>query len=138
MFDVLGQVNWFGVVMASIAAFLFGGIWFMLIFKRAYVVALGKENAPPPPRSAISLAGPFLCQAVTIITSAILLRALGVTSYVGALQLGAIIGIGYLVPMTVNIAINPNFPRPFLYSLTNGPFFVLTSLTSCVILVAMA
>ena len=137
MFEAIRDVNWFAVALANITAFLVGGIWFMLLFKRTYAIALGRETASPKP-SAISLAGPFLCQTVTIITTAVLLRALGVTSYAGAVQLGVLVGIGYLVPMTVNIALNPNFPRPFLYSLMNGPFFVLTSLTSCVILVAMS
>ena len=54
MFDLLGHVNWLAVASASITAFLLGGIWFMLIFKRTYVVALGRENTPPPARSAVS------------------------------------------------------------------------------------
>jgi hypothetical protein len=51
------------------------------------------------------------------------MRSLQIDNVRGALQLGAIVGLGYLVPTTITIAINPNFPRPFLYSLISGSYF---------------
>jgi hypothetical protein len=36
-----------------------------------------------------------------------------------------------------NVAINPNFPNPLAYAALNGPFFLLSSIISCTILVAM-
>jgi hypothetical protein len=39
--------------------------------------------------------------------------------------------------MTLNIAINPLFPRPFHYAAINAPFFVLGSLLASAILVAL-
>lgn len=79
-----------------------------------------------------------MCSFFTIAASAILLRALSISSYSAALELGLVISIGYLVPMTLNIAINPLFPRPFAYTLLNAPFFILGSLLSCAILVALS
>lgn len=138
MIAMLSHVNWLAVLAASVAHFLLGAIWFVALVGRFYPIALGISDRPPEKPGALSLVGPFVCSAITIATSAILLHALNITSYGPALELGLLIGVGYLVPMTLNIAINPLFPRPFFYTALNAPFFILGSLLSCAILVALS
>jgi hypothetical protein len=135
MLKALGEVNWLAVGAADIALFAFGAVWFMLVVARAYRIAL-ELDAPVQP-SALSIVVPFLCQTVVIITTAVLMRALGIMTYAAASQFGLIVGIGYLLPMVVNIAHNPKFPKPMFYSLINAPFFVLGSMISSTILVAL-
>lgn len=138
MIDALSHVNWLAVLAASVAQFVLGGIWFMVLVGKPYAAALGIEGRPPQKPGALFLVGPFLCGAVIIATTAALLRALGITTYGDALALGAVVALGYLVPMTVTIAINPLFPRPLYYALVNAPFFVVGSLMACAILTAMS
>lgn len=138
MIDVFWHVNWLAVLVASLAHFGLAGAWFAGLMARPYVYALGIADRPAQKQGSLFLVGPLLCSALTISTSAVLLLALGITSYGRALELGAVVGIGYLAAMTVNIAINPLFPRPFLYAAINAPFFVMGSLASCAILVAMS
>ena len=138
MIDALSHVNWFAVLVASIAHFALGGIWFAGLVGRHYAAALGITGQPQQKPGPLFLAGPFVCGAITITTTAILLRALGITTYSDALALGVLVGVGYLMPMTVTIAINPLFPRPFAYSLVNAPFFIAGSLMSCAILMALS
>lgn len=138
MIDAIAHVNWLAVFVASIAHFVFGAAWFVGIVGNRYADALGIADRPPAKPGALFFVGPFACSAVTVVASAILLRALGITSYGGALGLGALVSLGYLVPMTVNIAINPLFPRPFYYALLNAPFFVGGSLMACAIIVALS
>ena len=71
---------------------------------------------------------------MTTLTSAVLLRALHVTSIGDAIAFGLIVGVGYLAAMTVQIAINPNFPRPFFYAVLNAPFFIVTSIITALLL----
>ncbi|UJR78535.1 DUF1761 domain-containing protein [Sandaracinus amylolyticus] len=137
MIVALSQVNWLAVVLASVAHFVLGGVWFMGLFGKQYAAALGIADRPPEKPSAIFLVGPFVCSAATIVTSAVLMRALGITTFADALGLGLVVGVGYLVAMTVNIAINPLFPRPLHYAAINAPMFVLGSLMSCAILVGL-
>ena len=132
------QIDWLAVLAAAVANFFLGGVWFAALFGKRYAHALGIADRPSQKPAAIFFVGPFVCGALTIVTTAFLLRALAVTRYDHALALGAIVGIGYLGAMTVNIAINPLFPRPFTYSLLNVPYFLIGSLMSCVILTAMA
>lgn len=137
MTDAFLQINWLAVLAATVANFVLGGLWFGALFARTYARVLGIEDRAPARPAPIFLVGPLLCGAVTIVTTAFLLRLLGIADLGGALALGAVVGIGYLGAMTVNIAINPLFPRPLRYALLNVPMFVLGSLMASAILVAL-
>lgn len=137
MIEGLLHLNWLAVLAASVAHFTFGGVWFAGLFRKPYARALGIADLPPQKPAPLFLLGPFLCGAITIATTAVLLRATGITTYGEGLALGALVGVGYLAAMTTNIAINPLFPRPFLYALVNAPMFVIGSLMASAILVAM-
>ena len=50
-------------------------------------------------------------------------------------MLGLIVGLGFLMPMTFNIAINPLFPRPLQYGLLNAPYFVVSNVVACILVV---
>lgn len=137
MLDALSHVSWLAVLVAAVANFVLGGLWFTAFFGKAYAAALGIADRPASKPSALMIAGPFVCSLFTIATTAVLLRALAVTTYGEAVVVGLVVGVGYLSAMTVNIAINPLFPRPFRYALINVPYFILGSLISCVVLTAM-
>lgn len=137
MTDAIAHVNWLAVLVASITHFVLGGIWFAALFAQPYARALGIADRPPQKPGVLFLVGPLVCGAVTIATTAVLLRALGITGYGDALALGALVGVGYLGAMTLNIAINPLFPHPFRYATINAPLFLLGSMMASAILTAM-
>ena len=137
MFNVLTDINWLSVVLAAVASTVIGGVYFALLIAKPYVVALGREEAPAPEASSVSNFGPVVCMVVTAITSAVLIEALDVTGLADGVTFGLIVGVGYLTAMTFQIAINPNFPRPLFYGLLNAPFFIVTSVVTALIVVAM-
>jgi hypothetical protein len=137
MFDVLGQINWFGVAAATLATAVLGGLWFTALFGKSYTVALGREGQPPFKMTPIFMAGPFFCGLVTCIASAILIRALGIVSYSDAVTFGLITGLGFLATTTVNTGINPNIPRPILYGVISGSYFLATGVLVSLIIVAL-
>ena len=137
MTEAILHVNWLAVLAASVAHFVLGGLWFAALFAKPYAQALGIADRAPQKPGAIFMIGPFVCGAITIATTAVLLRALGITTFGDGLALGMLVGVGYLSAMTLNIAINPLFPRPFAYALVNAPMFVIGSLMASAILVAM-
>lgn len=138
MTDVFLNLNWLAILAATGAHFVLGGVWYLVLFGKAYAAALGVDDRPQQPPGALFIVGPLLCSAVTITTTAMLLRGLHITTYGDALALGAIVGVGYLGAMTVNIAINPLFPHPFRYALINAPMFLVGSLLSCAMLVGLS
>ncbi|GIM91902.1 hypothetical protein Ato02nite_036950 [Paractinoplanes toevensis] len=113
-----------------------GGVWFAVLFPKAYNRSLGRDPDAKPEPSPLFFAGPALTCLVITITSAILMDAENIAGYGNALLFGLTVGAGYLAANTVNIAINPNFPRPLLYAAISGGYNILGSLIVSLILQA--
>jgi hypothetical protein len=137
MFNVLGQINWLAVAVATVASFMLGALWFTAIFGKCYAVALGREDAPKPKLTPIFIVGPFLWGLLTSIASALLMRALDIDNFGDGLLFGAIVGLGYLAATAVNTGINPNIPRPVLYGVICGSSHLVAGLILSLILVAI-
>ena len=137
MIEAISGINFLAILAAVVASFILGGLWFVVIVGKIYAVAMGKEGQPPEKPSPLYIFGPVVCNLVTIITSAILLRMLNIETIPDALAFGLLVGVGYILSTVMNIAINPNIPRPFLYTIINAPYFITSSLMTCVILVLM-
>lgn len=135
--SALGEVSWVAVVIATLASSALGGVWFTALFGKTYAVALGREVTKSEKPGPLFIFGPLVCGLVTTVTSAVLMQSLSIDSLADALLFGATVGLGYLVATMTNTAINPNFPRPFLYSAVCGPYFLLSSVMTAAILVLM-
>jgi len=137
MTNVFANLNWIGIGLAFLAYFLLGAIWFTTLFSKSYRKSLGREHEKQQPPALIYVLGPAVCSLVITIATAVLMHAMNIQSYPGAFELAAIVGIGYLVANTVNIAINPNIPRPLFYGMISGAYHLTGVVLVCVILVAM-
>lgn len=137
MSEALSNVRWLGVAAAFVPYFLLGGLWFTVLFPKAYRASLGQEHAPQEKPAPIFIFGPAVCSLVITITTAVLMKALHIQSLGSSLQFGAVVGLGYLVANTVNIAINPNIPRPLFYGLISGGFHLTGILIVTTVLVAV-
>lgn len=136
MISLLANLNWISVLLAFVAYFLLGALWFTLFFSKQYKISLGRENETLPNKP-IFIVGPAICSLVITIASAILIYALNIQSFGDAMEFALIVGVGYLVANTVNIAINPNIPRPILYGIISGSYHLVGILIVSAILVAM-
>ncbi|MCE7062131.1 DUF1761 domain-containing protein [Dyadobacter sp. CY343] len=137
MVNVFSEIAWLSVLAAFVPYFLLGALWFTLLFPTPYKVSLGRENNMPAKPAPIFIIGPAICCLVITIASAVLMYMLKIDSYEGALSFALTVGIGYLVANTVNIAINPNIPRPLLYGLISGAYHLVGIVIVCLILVAL-
>lgn len=137
MFIELTAINWLSVLAAFIVYFMLGGLWYTVFFAQSYKVSLGKEHQILQNQSPLYIVGPALCVLVITLASTVLFYALGINSYGNALRFAGLIGLGFLVANTTNIAINPNIPRPFLYSLITGTYHLVGITMASLILVAM-
>lgn len=134
MFDVLGDLNWIGILAGFLAFTVLGGVWFAALFPKAYNRSLGREPEAKPEMTPLFFAGPALTSLVITITSAVLSAALKIDSLGEAVTFGLIVGVGYLTANTVNIAINPNFPRPLFYAAISGGYNILGSVLVSVLI----
>lgn len=137
MLNILASINWLSVLAAFTAYFLLGPLWYLGLFAKPYWAALGKENEPAAPPAPIFIVGPAVCSLVITVTCAVLLYGLHISSYAGALGFALLVGLGYLFANTVNVAINPNIPRPLFYGLITGSFHLVGMVLVNLILVAM-
>lgn len=137
MLSAFSEIHWLAVAAATIASFILGGLYFMVLVPKPYLYVTGREKLPKEQQTvsgAIFMVGPLVCSLITIIADAYLIRALGVSTAMDAAMLGLIVGLGFLVPMTFNIAINPLFPRPLQYGLLNTPYFLASNVVACILL----
>jgi hypothetical protein len=137
MFNVLTQINWLSVLCAFVPYFMLGALWFTILFQKPYLQSLGKQNQPQQKPELIFIIGPALCCLVITVATALLIHVLQIGSLQETLIFAGIIGLGYLAANTVNIAINPNIPRPLLYGLISGAYHVTGITLVCIILVYM-
>ena len=94
MLDFAG-LNWLAILVATIVAFVIGGLWYGPIFGQAWLKALGKteeELQPSPTPFVIS----FFSALLTCIVLAALIGSLGITTLSGGLLIGAITGVGFI------------------------------------------
>jgi hypothetical protein len=141
MLAAIAEIHWIAVMAATLAFTVLGAIYFMALVPKQYLYVTGRENLPQEEQKvsgAIFVVGPMLCSLVIAIADALLIRALGITSLADALVLGLVVGMGFLVPMTFTIAINPLFPRPLQYGLLNAPYFLGANLVACAVLVLLS
>ncbi|CAN7678436.1 DUF1761 domain-containing protein [Rhizobium sp. LjRoot30] len=134
VFSAFAQISLWGVLAASAFGFVFGGVYFGALVPKYYAIALGREAMPAAKLDMLTILGPFVCNIVMIVTTSAIMRMIGIVSLTDALSLGLVIGVGYLLAMCMTIAINPNFPRPFYYTMVNAPYFLLSSLVTSAVL----
>ena len=134
IFSAFYQISPWSVVASSAFVFVFGGVYYGVLAPKYYAIALGRETLPAAKLDILTILGPFVCNVVMIVTTAAIMRLIGVASLADALSLGLVIGVGYLLAMCMTIAINPNFPRPFYYTMVNAPYFLVSSLGTSAVL----
>ena len=136
MISQLPNLNWVSVLLAFIAYFLVGALWFTLLFSKWYKRSLGRENEILENKP-IFIIGPALCTLIITLASAILIYALNITTLNDGFEFSLLIGVGFLVANTVNIAINPNIPKPILYGIISGTYHLTGILIANTIIIAM-
>ncbi len=137
MISQLLQLNWLAFTLAFFVYFILGALWFTLFFSKQYKISLGRNPKELLPNDIIYIVGPAICSLIVTITTAILYSALNIQSFYATLEFSMIVGLGYLVTNTVNIAINPNMPRPFYYSIITGTYHLIGIHLVCFILFAL-
>lgn len=133
----IASINIWGVLVAAAFAFVAGGVYYGVLTPKFYAVAMGREGEPPAKPSTLFIVGPFLCNVVMILSTAILLQMTGTEALAQAVALGFLVAIGYLLPMCMMIAINPNFPKPFYYTALNAPYLLVSGVMYAIILSLM-
>jgi hypothetical protein len=137
MIEQVSNLNGWAVLVAFVPYTVLGALWFTFFFIRPYKAALGKSNQDLNNKAPIYMVGPMICTIVVTLATAMLIQALNIQTIAGAIELSLVIGVGYLVANTFNIAINPNIPNPLQYGTITGAFHLVGITMASIILVVM-
>ena len=137
MLQKISKISWLGVLLSLVFYSFFGWLWFTILIPNQYASSLDKLGTMPANPDPIYFYGPALAILPTIITAALLMLVLNINTRKVAIEFALVIGFGFLVANTFNIAINPNIPHPMTYGLLVGGFQLICILVTCIILQAM-
>jgi hypothetical protein len=107
----LSELNWIAILVATVAGFMLGGLWFSpLLFANRWMAALDKPKeqlGKPGPALALS----FVVTLITAIALGVLLAIMPLTTTPGALRLGLTIGIVFYALATASDYAYTGWPR---------------------------
>jgi hypothetical protein len=121
-------MNYLAVVVAAVAAFVVGAVWYSpLLFARAYMQVRGMNpdtmaDMRPRPRE---LLGELLKNLVVAVVLAHFVVRLGVVGLIGALQLGLWVWVGFQAMLLMGAVLHERMPWK-LYAIHVGDALVKT------------
>jgi hypothetical protein len=135
-FDPLGELNWLAVLVAAIAYFAIGAIWYAPpVFGRVWADAGGFAL---PERGEGPGAGIYVTPLIGSVLSAIALgmiaMATGTDTFAEGIALGVIVAIGFAVPISlVTAQFETQKPKPMVWGAVNAGYHVVGNLVAAVI-----
>lgn len=122
--DAIGELNWLAVIVAAIAYFALGALWYMpFAFGKPWQRAIGWDEARQPAASAVTYAAPALFALVSAIATALIAHAVGAQDVGAGLGLGLVVGIGYGLAISAYEAVfDPNKPGPWVWWAISGGY----------------
>lgn len=121
--DVLADVNWIAVAVATLAYFALGAAWYIAppiakVWARAGGIEVDPEQGPDP----MVFVWTLVVYAVIATATAMLAVATGTETAGEGAVLGGGVGVGYLVASAAVSAIYDQKPEPLNYLWVNGVF----------------
>lgn len=141
-FELLGDIDWLAVILAALAYFVIGAIWYAPpLFGRAWMAAGGIADAretgqgPGPAIYAVPLVGSVL----SAIALGMIALASGTDTVGEGVVLGLVVGVGFAISIAlVTATFESNKPKPFVWGAINGGYHLVGNLVAAIVIAAMA
>ena len=135
-FEVLGDLNWLAVIVATIVYFAIGGVWFANAFLRKAWERAGGFELPADQRpSPAYFIGPFITSLLTTIAVAMLAKASGTDTVGEGIVLGLVTGVGIAAAVVaVTGLFDPQKANPRTWVAISAGYHVVSLLVVGVIL----
>lgn len=137
MFDILNEINWLIILLATVVYFILGAVWFTPLFGKAYDIGTGVKRSAKQKWPAIYYYAPFLSSLVVSVAIGITLYAMNAQNLSDALILGLLFGAG-MAAISLSNAVTPNMPRPVIFGLVVGSYHLVSAVIVAVIIYTLA
>ena len=92
--DLFGELDWLRVVLAAVAYFILGSLWYAnFLFGKQYRAAIGAEEGPPPVAAMVANAVAWFIAAMVL---GLIVVGLGTDTVVDGIVLGLVVSIGFI------------------------------------------
>ncbi|WGW13954.1 DUF1761 domain-containing protein [Saxibacter everestensis] len=115
-------MSWLSVVVAALAYYLLGALWFSPLFGKAWDRSIGHTREKRTRFQASYYVVPFVSAVLVTIAVALILRLVQPQSLVDALGLGTVVATGIALPISINNSLTPHTPHPFLHGIVTGGY----------------
>jgi uncharacterized membrane protein len=135
-FDALSDLNWLAVLVAALAYFAIGALWYAPpVFGKVWMAAGGMAvpEAGTRPSPAIYLT-PFVGSVLSAIALGMLAKATGTETLQQGIALGLVVAIGFAVSITfVTAQFESEKPKPMVWAAVTAGYHAVGILVAAII-----
>ena len=135
-FDFLSDLNWLAVIVAALAYFAIGAVWYAPgVFGRRWAAAGGFDlpEAGNRPSPAIYLT-PLIGSVLSAIALGMIAAASGTDTFEEGIVLGLVVAVGFAIPIAlVTAQFETQKPKPMVWGAINGGYHVVGNMIAAII-----
>lgn len=135
-FDVLSDLNWLAVLVAALAYFAIGALWYAPpVFGKVWAAAGGlpAPDASARPSPAIYLT-PLVGSVLSAVALGMLAKASGTDTFEEGIALGLVVAVGFAISIAlVTAQFESEKPKPMVWGAVNGGYHVVGNLIAAII-----
>ncbi|HEV8284996.1 MAG TPA: DUF1761 domain-containing protein [Chitinophagaceae bacterium] len=127
--DLFSHINWLAVLVAAVAFFLLGALWYSLLFRDAWIKSSGVNMNDPNAKKGVGgvMTFSFILIVITTIGLALFISRIGSGGWMTGLKVGLIAGICFCATSITNSYLYEK--RPMALTLINSFY----NIVGCVI-----
>jgi hypothetical protein len=140
-FDLLGDVKWLPVILAALAYFVIGAIWYAPpVLGNAWMKAAGQGMRPEGQRPGpVIFVAPLIGSVVAAIALGMFAVATGTDTVGEGIILGLVVGVGFAINIALITAVfETTKPNKMLWGSINAGYHLVGSVVAAIIIAAMA
>jgi hypothetical protein len=102
--DIFSQINWLAVLVAAVAYFLLGAIWYSFLFRDAWIKSSGVNTNDPNAKKGVAgiMVASFITILITSIGLGLFITRIGSWGWMSGLKVGLIAGVCFCAAVICN------------------------------------